>query len=179
MSGPEDTRGDAGRPDVGDTSPAPAAGASGAGPSAGEAGGGGNGDLEFAVEAARLLHDRRCTDVTLLDLRGLSEVTNFVLIGTGTSDRQMKSVAEELRDFGEERGEATFARDRDPAATWIVVDFVNLIVHLFEPNQRAYYDLESLWGDAPRLPWRRPGNDDDGAPAPDAAGDDGDGGGDA
>jgi ribosome-associated protein len=112
-------------------------------------------DLTFAVEAARLLADRKCDDVLLLDLRGLSEVTNFVVIGTGTSDRQMKSVADELRDFGKDRGQVTFARDRDPAATWIVVDFVNLIVHLFEPNQRAYYDLESLWGDAPRLRWQR------------------------
>ncbi|MHC4809580.1 MAG: ribosome silencing factor [Planctomycetota bacterium] len=112
-------------------------------------------DQTFAVEAARLLADRKCDDVLLLDLRGLSEVTNFVLIGTGTSDRQMKSVGDELRDFGQERGQVAFARDRDPAATWIVVDFVNLIVHLFEPNQRAYYDLESLWGDAPRLPWQR------------------------
>lgn len=112
-------------------------------------------DQTFAVEAARLLADRKCDDVLLLDLRGLSEVTNFVLIGTGTSDRQMKSVGDELRDFGQERGQVAFARDRDPAATWIVVDFVNLIVHLFEPNQRAYYDLESLWGDAPRLRWQR------------------------
>ncbi len=112
-------------------------------------------DQTFAVEAARLLADRKCDDVLLLDLRGLSEVTNFVVIGTGTSDRQMKSVADELRDFGKDRGQVTFARDRDPAATWIVVDFVNLIVHLFEPNQRAYYDLESLWGDAPRLRWQR------------------------
>jgi len=144
--------GDAGRPDVGDTSPAPAVGASGSGSSPD-----GDGDLGFAIEAARLLHDRKCDDVQLLDLRGLSEVANFVLIGTGSSDRQMKSVADELRDFGGERGQPTFARDRDPAATWIVVDFVNLIVHLFEPNKRAYYDLESLWGDAPRLEWERKG----------------------
>ncbi len=165
MSRPEEPRGDAGRPDVGDTSPAPAAGASEDGRSAAASGGGSGGaggeadDRAFAVEAARLLHDRKCTDVTLLDLRGLSEVANFVLIGTGTSDRQMKSVADELRDFGAERGEATFARDRDPAATWIVVDFVDLIVHLFEPNQRAYYDLEALWGDAPRVRWERPEDD--------------------
>lgn len=111
----------------------------------------------FAIESARLLHDRKCTDVELLDVRGLSEVTDFVLVGTGTSDRQMKSVADELKKWGtEERGETAFARDRDPAATWIVVDFVSLIVHLFEPNQRAYYDIESLWSDAERIDWRRP-----------------------
>lgn len=151
--------GDAERPDVGEQSPAPAVGASGAshsGLSEEDRKAAAERDMTFAIEAARLLADRRCDDVKLLDLRGLSEVTNFVLIGTGSSDRQMKSVADELRDIADEEGQPTFARDRDPASTWIVVDFVNLIVHLFEPNQRAYYDLESLWGDAPRMMWRRP-----------------------
>jgi ribosome-associated protein len=164
---PTEPTGDAERPDVGDQSPAPAAGASGAsrsGLSDEARAAAAEKDLAFAIDAARLLDDRKCEDVVLLDLRGLSEVTNFVVIGTGTSDRQMKSVADELRDIADEEGQPTFARDRDPAATWIVVDFVNLIVHLFEPNQRAYYDLESLWGDAPRMMWRRlPGSAGDAA----------------
>ena len=52
--------------------------------------------LEFAVEAARLLGDRHCTDIRLLDLRGISQVCDFILIGSGTSDRQMRSVADEI-----------------------------------------------------------------------------------
>ena len=109
----------------------------------------------FAVEAARLLEDRHCTDITLLDVHGLSQVCDLILIGSGTSDRQMKSVASELKDLAADYGQTAFRSNSDDAATWIITDFVDLVVHLFEPNLRAYYDLESLWSDAPRLSWQR------------------------
>jgi len=109
----------------------------------------------FAVEAARLLTDRHCEDVLLLDVRSLSQVCNYVLIGSGTSDRQMKSVAHELEDLGDEHENPCFRSNKDSGVTWIVVDFIDLVAHLFEPNQRAYYDLENLWSDAPRIEWRR------------------------
>ena len=112
--------------------------------------------LDFAIEAARLLADRRCEDVLLLDVTGLSQVCDFVLIGSGTSDRQMKSVAKELEDFGEDHDNPVFRSNRDTALTWVVVDFVDLVAHLFEPDQRAYYDLESLWSDAESVDWQRP-----------------------
>lgn len=109
----------------------------------------------FALESARLLHDRKCEDVMLLDVRGQSQVCDYILIGSGTSDRQMKSVATELEKLGAEQGQQAFRTNRDTGATWIVTDFINLVVHLFEPQQRLFYDLESLWSDAPRLEWRR------------------------
>lgn len=102
----------------------------------------------FAIQAAQLLADRHCEDIRLLDVRGLSQVCDFVLIGSGTSDRQMKSVAHELEKLGEPCGHAPFRSNRDDGGTWIVIDFVDLVVHLFEPNQRAFYDLENLWSDA-------------------------------
>ena len=109
----------------------------------------------FAIEAARLLDDRHCEDVLLLNVRGLSQVCDYVLLGTGTSDRQMKSLADELGDLGRDKGHGVFRSDRDPRVTWQVVDFVGLVVHLFEPDRRAYYDLESLWSDAESVPWQR------------------------
>ena len=108
----------------------------------------GDSSRDFAVEAARLLEDRHCTDIRLLDLRGISQVCDFILIGSGTSDRQMRSVADEVSMLGKERGESRFRTNNDPASTWIIVDFVDLVVHLFEPSRRAYYDLEDLWSDA-------------------------------
>ncbi len=111
----------------------------------------------FAVEVARLMADRHCEDVRLLDVRGLSQVCDYVLIGTGTSDRQMKSLADELADFGREQGQPMFRADADAAVTWIVVDFIGLVAHLFEPGKRAYYDLEGLWSDAQPVPWPRSG----------------------
>ena len=102
----------------------------------------------FAVEAGRLLRDRHCEDVLLLDVTGLSQVCDYVLIATGTSDRQMKSVADEAADYGDSCSMHAFRKSVDTNATWIVVDFVTVVLHLFEPQQRAYYDLEDLWSDA-------------------------------
>ena len=112
--------------------------------------------LRFVIEAARLLFDRHCEDVLLLDVRGLSQVCNYVLIGSGTSDRQMKAIAAELEDLGREHHNPPFRSDRDTGVTWVVVDFVDVVAHLFEPSQRAFYDLEGLWSDAPKVDWKRP-----------------------
>ncbi len=109
----------------------------------------------FAVEAARLLADTKCEDVVVFDVRGLSHVTDFVVIGTGTSDRQMKSVAEDVEELGASQGFDRYGQERDDSTTWVVADFVEVVVHLFEPNTRAHYDLEMMWGDAPQVHWRR------------------------
>ena len=109
---------------------------------------------DFAIEAARLLADRHCEAVRLLDVRGLSQVCDYVLIGSGTSDRQMKSLADELSDLGRDHCHAVFRMDRDVTVTWVVVDFVGVMVHLFEPDQRTHYDLEGLWSDAIVVPWQ-------------------------
>ena len=110
---------------------------------------------EFAIEAARILSDRHCDDVRLLDVTGLSQVCDFVLIGTGTSDRQMRSLADELSDYGRDHDHTLFRTDRDASTTWVVVDFVNVVVHLFEPEVREHYDLEGLWSDAEQVAWQR------------------------
>ena len=109
----------------------------------------------FAIKAAQLLEDRHCEEVRLIDVRGLSQVCDFVLIGSGTSERQMRSVAHELEDLGKEHDNTVFRTNRDTGGTWIVVDFVDLVVHLFEPNQRAYYDIEALWADAEPITWEK------------------------
>jgi len=110
----------------------------------------------FAIEAAQLLVDRHCEDILLLDVRNLSQVCDLVLLASGTSDRQLKSVGDELKDLGDEGGQRCFRSSRDTESTWIVIDFVDLVAHLFEPGQRAFYDMESLWSDAPRINWERP-----------------------
>lgn len=111
----------------------------------------------FAIEAARLLHDDKCEDVVLLDVQGLSQVCDYVIVGSGTSDRQMRSAADDVRKLAAKTGHGVFGRDADDRATWIVVDLVDVVVHVFEPNTRAHYDLEMLWADAPRVEWHRPG----------------------
>jgi len=111
---------------------------------------------QFAVEMARTLADSKCTEVVLLDVRGRSQVCDYVIIGSGTSQRQMRAAAQELEDLGKSRGQHPFRTNADEGSTWIVVDFVEIVAHLFEPDQRLYYDLELLHADGKRVDWRRP-----------------------
>ena len=110
----------------------------------------------FAIDSARLLRDDKCEDVVLLDVRGHSPVTDYVLVGSGTSERQMCSVLQHVEELGEGRGMRAFRASTDERAAWLLADFVDIVVHLFEPNTRAHYDLESLWPDAARVAWERP-----------------------
>jgi ribosome-associated protein len=109
----------------------------------------------FAIEAARLLHDDKCEEIVLLDVRELSQVTDFIVIATGTSERQMRSVLGHVEDLGARSGFSAYRASADERSTWLLADFVDVVVHVFEPSTRAHYDLEMLWGDAPRLSWQR------------------------
>lgn len=109
----------------------------------------------FAVEAARLMADLKCEDVTVLDVRGLSQITNYLVIGSGTSERQMQTVGRDVAELGEELGFPVFRSNQDRASNWIVVDFVDVTVHVLDPNVRAFYDLEHLWDDAMAVEWKR------------------------
>ncbi len=112
--------------------------------------------LVFAIEAARLVRDDKCEDVTLLDVRELSQVTDYIIVASGSSDRQMHSVLRHVEELGKGRNMPSFRSNADDRSTWLLIDFVDVVVHLFEPNTRAHYDLEMLWGDAPRIQWERP-----------------------
>ncbi len=110
---------------------------------------------QFAMELGRISADLKSTDVLALDLRGISPVTDITVIATGTSDRQMRAVADAVREYGKKVGERTYGVAGYDNATWILLDFVDVILHVFSRTHRAYYDLELLWGDAPRLEWTR------------------------
>ena len=108
---------------------------------------------QFAVESARMASDLKCEEVVVMDLRGLSGVTDFFVIATGTSDRQMRSVADQLEEYGRKVGTGVFGRAGYQLGQWVLIDFVDVVVHLFDRERRAYYDLELLWGDAPKVDW--------------------------
>lgn len=111
----------------------------------------------FSVEAARLLADRRCENVRLIHVAGLSQVCDYLLLADGTSERQMKSLAAEIEGLDDADGRfPVFRSNRDDSTTWVVIDFVDLVVHLFEPTSREYYDLDGLWSEGELIDWRRP-----------------------
>ncbi|MCJ7728975.1 MAG: ribosome silencing factor [Sedimentisphaerales bacterium] len=105
----------------------------------------------FAIASAKLAGERHCTDIVVLDLRKVAEMTDYFVILTGTSDRQMRSVADEITDIAKQQGFSLFGRAGYEQGRWILLDFVDVVVHVFDSQFRNYYDLELLWGDAKRL----------------------------
>lgn len=107
----------------------------------------------FALAAAKVADGRRCSDIVVLDLKGKSPATDYFVIATGTSDRQRRTVADEICEAARERGLQRFGRAGYEQARWILLDFIDVVVHIFDREYRDYYDLELLWGDARRLKW--------------------------
>ncbi|RJP34579.1 MAG: ribosome silencing factor [Phycisphaerales bacterium] len=110
---------------------------------------------QFAIELARVAADSKSEDVIAFDLRGISSVMDYCVICTGTSDRQMRAVADQMIDYGRKVGQKAYGVAGYEHGAWVLVDFVDVVVHLFARSYREYYDLELLWGDAPRMAWQR------------------------
>lgn len=110
----------------------------------------------FAIDVARALADDKCTDLVVLDVRTLSSLSDYIVVGSGTSDRQMHFAIKNIIQMAGTQGHQVARTSSDERKTWLIADFVDVIIHLFEPNTRAHYDIEMLWGDAPRLEWERP-----------------------
>jgi len=108
----------------------------------------------LAVAAARIAQHDNCQDIVVLDLRGVSPVTDYFVIATGTSDRQMRSVADDIANHGRKIGQKLWKMAGEDTAEWLLMDFFDVVVHLFDEVHRRYYDLELIWGEAPKVRWK-------------------------
>ncbi len=108
----------------------------------------------FAIEVARIVADSRSENVCVLDLRGLSSLTDFFVIGTGTSDRQMHAVLDLIKKYAKSIDRRPYNIADSSSASWILADYIDVIIHLFDAEHRDFYDLDNLWGDAPRVDWQ-------------------------
>src|SRR6266436_6076873 len=95
---------------------------------------------QFAVEAARMAALTRCHNVVVLDVRGISPVTDYMILATGTSGRQMRTVCNDLAEWAGERGVRPLNEDGLEGESWMLIDFVDVVVHVFNPESRSYYD---------------------------------------
>jgi len=101
-----------------------------------------------AVAAA----DKKAENPVLLDLRGVSGFTDFFLICSGSSEPQLKAISSSIRESVREKfGHRPLAEDGYPASQWVVLDYGDVICHLFYGEKRGFYDLENLWSDAKRV----------------------------
>ena len=97
--------------------------------------------------------EKKAGDVVILDMRGISSFTDFFVIVSGTSEPQIKAIASSVRERVREiTGERPLSEDGFPGSQWIIIDYGSVIVHVFHEEKRSVYDIESLWGDARRIP---------------------------
>lgn len=99
-----------------------------------------------------LAENRKAEDVVVLDVRKLSSVTDYFVIATGTSEPHLRAIHDEVVDrLRDEKGLRPNSVEGRTDSNWVVVDFVDVLVHIMRKDVRERYDLEGLWGDAPRL----------------------------
>lgn len=110
----------------------------------------------LAIEAARIAEKNNAEEIVVLNLRDISPVADYFVICTGSSDRQMRTVADEIARYGQSVGQKVWHVAGEMSGQWIVMDFVDVVVHIFGQAHRRYYDLELIWGEAPKVRWRRP-----------------------
>ncbi|MGM0900151.1 ribosome silencing factor [Mesobacillus maritimus] len=102
--------------------------------------------LQTAVKAA---DDKRAEDILVLNMKGISLVADFFMICHGNSDKQVQAIAREIKDKAEEAGYDIKRMEGFDEARWILIDLGDIIAHVFHRDERGYYNLERLWGDAP------------------------------
>jgi ribosome-associated protein len=95
--------------------------------------------------------DKKAEDVLILDVRKISSVTDYLLLCSGNSEPQLKAIAEEVSRRVREQGIRPKRHEGNPPSRWVVLDFADVMVHIFHPDLREHYALEQLWGDAKRV----------------------------
>lgn len=107
---------------------------------------------ELVRVAVRAAEEKKAKDVKAIDIRGLSAVTDYMVIATGSSDTNVRAIAEGVREKLLEKGEKAFSVEGLQEGSWVLLDYVDFVVHVFHYEKRLYFGLEELWADARPVP---------------------------
>ena len=108
---------------------------------------------DVAIAAARAASDKQATDIVVLDVHATIVITDLFVICSAGSQRQVRTVIEAIEEAVRRLGEKPVRREGEQDAGWWLLDYIDVVVHVFGEEERAYYDLERLWRDAPRIDW--------------------------
>ena len=104
----------------------------------------------LAARIAEIASDRKATDIRILDLRGIVSYTDYFVICTGNTERQTKAIHDAIHEeLKKAHGLLPRRVEGDREASWVLMDYLDCVVHIFTPDARSYYRLEQLWGEAP------------------------------
>lgn len=105
----------------------------------------------MAQQIAAYAADKKAMNLTVLDVRGILGYTDFFVVATGNTERQVKAIHDGINEsMKKERGELPRRVEGLPEARWVLLDYLDVVVHILTPEAREYYRLEQLWGEAPR-----------------------------
>lgn len=108
----------------------------------------------MAFAAATYAEDKKAEDIVIMDMRGISPVTDYYVLCTATSMPHLRAIRSELRErFWEEQSLKPVAADENFESLWIILHYGDVMVHIFHKDRRDFYALEELWGDAPQIEW--------------------------
>jgi ribosome-associated protein len=111
-----------------------------------------NNDIEELVRlAAKAASEKKAEDVVAIRVGEILVVTDYFLIATGANDRQVKAIGDAVEDVLRDAGVKPIGREGEPELKWLLLDYGDFVVHVFQPSERDFYRLERLWGDAPRV----------------------------
>jgi ribosome-associated protein len=110
-------------------------------------------DVRRAVAA---IEDLKGQAIVVLDLHGVNDATDYFVVASGTSEAHVRGIAESVMTKLDQAGLHTYHAEGLVSGRWVLLDFVDFVVHLFHPETRAFYQLERLWSDAPELPTGTP-----------------------
>lgn len=108
---------------------------------------------DTAIAAALAAASKQAEGTVILDVHGLIVITDYFVIATGSSDRQVKTIVDQVETALRDRARKPVRREGETEARWVLLDYVDVVVHVFAEAERDFYDLERLWLDAPRLAW--------------------------
>ena len=109
---------------------------------------------KVAVEAARAADGVKAADVRIMDMRETLGVTDYFVIASGRNERQVRRIQEAIEERLRLKGAKPARREGERFGRWILLDYVDLVVHVFLEADRSFYDLERLWGNVPIVEWR-------------------------
>jgi len=106
---------------------------------------------EQALQCATFALDKKAFDVKILDVTGISSLTDYLVFASGNSDRQVQAISEAVRLGLKKLGEMPLGIEGENEGRWVLLDYGDVMMHVFQPSVREFYDLDGLWSEAPRL----------------------------
>ncbi len=110
---------------------------------------------DIALYSARIADDKKAEDIVIYDVRGITDVTDYFVLATAQARSQVRAIVESIKKDLKSIGVQKMGQEGHEGGSWVLIDYTDCVVHVFSPELRQYYSLETLWGDAPKVDWKR------------------------